>query len=169
MRSTRNKSYGFTLIELLVVIAIIGLLSSVVLASLNSARVKARDASRMRSMREIQTALNLYYQDFGAYPIMNTWGGFGTAGCGYAGTLSGASGYIPNLAPTYIRELPRDPSGSLAGCTGYQYLSNGTDYKLLQHATPERYFPASHPFYDPIRPTWSWAICSSPEYCSLPQ
>jgi len=157
---------GFTLIELLVVISIIGLLSSVVLASLNSARGRSRDTARMRGMREIQNALNLYYLDNGSYPAMDTWGGFSSAGCGYSGTLSGASGYIPNLAPTYIRELPRDPSGSLSACTGYQYVSNGTDYKLIQHVTPERYFPSSSPFYDPVRPTWAWALCSSPTWCA---
>ena len=55
-----KASRGFTLIELLVVIAIIGILSSVVLASLNSARTKARDTRRVSDMKQIQIALELY-------------------------------------------------------------------------------------------------------------
>lgn len=59
---------GFTLIELLVVIAIIGILASVVLASLSQARNKAKDAKRISDMKQIQTALELYYNDNGRYP-----------------------------------------------------------------------------------------------------
>ena len=59
---------GFTLIELLVVVAIIGLLSSSVLASLNTAREKSRDARRITDMKEIQKALELYYDDHLLYP-----------------------------------------------------------------------------------------------------
>lgn len=58
---------GFTLIELLVVIAIIGILSSVVLASLNSARVKARDARRVADLKQIQVAQELFYDANGYY------------------------------------------------------------------------------------------------------
>ncbi len=59
---------GFTLIELLVVIAIIGILSSVVLASLNSAREKSRDAKRVSDIKQLQLALELYFDTNSEYP-----------------------------------------------------------------------------------------------------
>jgi general secretion pathway protein G len=59
---------GFTLIELLVVIAIIGLLSSIVLASLNSARDKGRIAAAVATQDELRKAVELYYSDMGFYP-----------------------------------------------------------------------------------------------------
>jgi type II secretion system protein G len=59
---------GFTLIELLVVISIIGLLASVVLASLNSARAKARDAKRISEFKQVQVALAFYFDKYGTYP-----------------------------------------------------------------------------------------------------
>ena len=52
---------GFTLIELLVVIAIIGVLASIVLASLNNARRKSRDARRVTDVKQLQLALELYF------------------------------------------------------------------------------------------------------------
>jgi type II secretion system protein G len=60
---------GFTLIELLVVIAIIGILASIVLASLDSARVKGRDARRLADIDAIKKALALYQNDNNAYPV----------------------------------------------------------------------------------------------------
>ncbi|MBI3573845.1 prepilin-type N-terminal cleavage/methylation domain-containing protein [Candidatus Kaiserbacteria bacterium] len=63
---------GFTLIELLVVIAIIGILSSVVLASLNTARLKSRDVRRVADIKQLQLALALYYDSNSAYPTTLT-------------------------------------------------------------------------------------------------
>ncbi len=67
-----QKNKGFTLIELLVVIAIIGLLASIVLVSLNSARAKARDVRRVADLKQVQTALEMYYDTNGSYPA-GTW------------------------------------------------------------------------------------------------
>lgn len=144
----KKNECGFTLIELLVVIAIIGLLSSVVLASLNSARGKARDAKRESDFGELRTALELYANDNnGKYP--STGGSYYGSGStcstfNVSGTLttSGATGYIPNLAPAYIPVLPLDPKPfSPSGC--YLYDSNGTDYILLTLGTFEN--PSSNP------------------------
>src|SRR3989344_9028765 len=66
--STLKKKAGFTLIELLVVIAIIGILASVVLASLNSARKKSRDARRGSDIKEVQLALELHFDKNTSYP-----------------------------------------------------------------------------------------------------
>ena len=83
----QHKERGFTLIELLVVIAIIGILSSVVLASLNGARRKGRDARRISDLKQIQLALEMYYDANGSE---------------YPDALS-------SLAPTYISTVPTDP------------------------------------------------------------
>ncbi|MDD4901784.1 MAG: type II secretion system protein [Patescibacteria group bacterium] len=68
MDKKNTKQKGFTLVELLVVIAIIGLLSTLSIVALNSARTKARDAARTASIKQWQTALELYYSDRGGYP-----------------------------------------------------------------------------------------------------
>ena len=60
---------GFTLIELLVVVAIIGILATVVLASVNSAQVRANNSAKLQGIGQIQTALTLYYDDNNNYPI----------------------------------------------------------------------------------------------------
>lgn len=62
-----THSRGFTLIELLVVIAIIGLLSSVVLASLNTARGKAKDAAIKEAVHQLSTVMALNYDEYGSY------------------------------------------------------------------------------------------------------
>lgn len=65
----KTKFLGFTLIELLVVIAIIGLLSTLAVVALNSARQKARDARRIADTKAVKQALELFFDDCNEYPI----------------------------------------------------------------------------------------------------
>ncbi|MCK5059632.1 MAG: type II secretion system protein [Candidatus Pacebacteria bacterium] len=67
-----KKNKGFTLIELLVVIAIIGILSSVVLASLNTARVKGSDAAIKANLSSIRAQAEILYDTHGAYGVDST-------------------------------------------------------------------------------------------------
>ena len=80
------KNKGFTLIELLVVIAIIGILSSVVLASLNSARNKGTDAAIKAELNNLRPAVELHYDGNGANGYAN-W----STSTGVAPILSGLS------------------------------------------------------------------------------
>jgi prepilin-type N-terminal cleavage/methylation domain-containing protein len=81
--SLKGHNSGFTLIELLVVIAIVGLLSSVVLASLTSARNKSADTSIRQNMSQVARSAALYYDTNGSYGT----GEFNEAS-GQAGTCS---------------------------------------------------------------------------------
>jgi prepilin-type N-terminal cleavage/methylation domain-containing protein len=107
-----KKQKGFTLIELLVVIAIIGLLATIVLVSLNTARTKARDARRIADFRQIASALELFYDQVGKYPRSPghaTWSGHWAyfSECLESGTNCGFS--ISNYQPV-ISKVPQDPS-----------------------------------------------------------
>ena len=69
LKQIKNKK-GFTLIELLVVVAIISLLSSIVFASLNTARFKTRDAAIKNQLSSLRTAAEILYINTGTYDTL---------------------------------------------------------------------------------------------------
>ena len=109
--SLKNSKKGFTLIELLVVIAIIGILSSVVLASLSTARQKSRDAKRISDVGQIQLALELAFDRNQQYP------GQAVAATVALNTPAIVAALI--TAPNnFLPVMPATP----AGATAYQYM-----------------------------------------------
>lgn len=118
-----NKK-GFTLIELLVVIAIIAVLASIVLVSLNTARVKGRDARRIADIKSIQNALALYYDNNNKYPANAT------------GTQAGAKSALDTLVTAgVIPAIPDDPSTPSPATFEYYYAtsSDGTTDATSYH------------------------------------
>lgn len=121
-----QKRKGFTLIELLVVIAIIGLLATIAVIALNSARVSSRDAKRVADIKEVQTGLELYFNASNSYPS-----------CTSATTLSGLSssgGCVATNIKTYLAGIDniKDPLKPGTACTSggencdYGYAINGS-------------------------------------------
>lgn len=108
---------GFTLVELLVVISIIGVLSSVVLSSIQQARIKSRDAQRAQEIRSLKIALHLYFNDQS--------GGNGTyllQGGGSNDTSYDIITALTGLVPTYMPKLPIDPKYPTDSTYRYNYI-----------------------------------------------
>jgi len=119
-------SRGFTLIELLVVISIIGILATLLIANMNATRARARDAQRKADLRNIQTALRIYFNDNNKYPGSD---GGQIKGCGEDGSeLCSWGGNFASGGQTYMAILPDDPSPDRDYL--YTYDSNSLSYTL---------------------------------------
>ena len=111
-----NNKQGFTLIELLVVIAIIGLLSTLSILALNTARARARDTKRVADVKQMQTALEMFYNETGDYPT--------------TGITAGNS--IGTGTNVYLKAIPKPPTPfdgvpcvNNTGSYTYTYTSGG--------------------------------------------
>lgn len=160
----REKIKGFTLIELLVVIAIIGLLASIVLVSLNTARQKARDTRRLSDIRQVALALELYTDNNnGVYPIV-----VGCTTTNWQTTmttcLEGTGAAPCNVS--YMTEVPLDPSNGATYFYAYACAAaTSTDYVLRASALENTTNPALSTDVDG---TVYGCACADPAYCVSP-
>jgi len=125
---------GFTLIELLVVIAIIGLLSSMAVVSLNDARKKARDAKRVSDMKQVQLALELYYNDLDKYPDRENL----VLGFGNGLTLSNSNlGFenSPHGESVYMSRVPSNPQPAPVTSINYLYTAHNASGGACDNAS----------------------------------
>ena len=142
-----KKTGGFTLVEILVVIAIMGVLMTIIIASIANARAKSRDNKRISDLKEIQLALEQYYDQTNNYP---------------SAPFTSAT----NLYP-YLPSMPTDPNTSQY--YSYDFSQTTTTFCLgtLLEVTPastqtdekacpfsSTYFPTPSPtnFYSVIGP-----------------
>jgi type II secretion system protein G len=135
----QHKSYqsrgGFTLIELLIVLAIIAILAGLLGSNFLSSRIRARDAERKNDLHQLQTALELYHNDNGRYPMAQTgsqansirpfsWGVDAFSDIDDPLNMSSPKN---NTSTIYMPVLPSDPS---APTTQYYYETNAERTKF---------------------------------------
>ncbi|MAF20831.1 MAG: hypothetical protein CMI55_04085 [Parcubacteria group bacterium] len=153
--SRRKGQKGFTLIELLVVIAIIGILATIVLVSLNTARQKARDTRRLSDIRQVALALEMYYDDNTGYPADTTandddWSVLDTE---------------LEASPGYMTSVPTDP-----GSNTYVYHPDGASANAAQNyvlgATLED--SNNNGLDDDVDAATYGLTCTDPVYCIAP-
>jgi prepilin-type N-terminal cleavage/methylation domain-containing protein len=136
MKSCGNKlKQGFTLVELLIVISILGVLASIALVSFRSAQIRGRDAQRKNDLKQISSALELFYADYAKYPTATSTS---PDACPYnASTQTGSlctwgTGEFRDVdangitKTTYFKVIPKDPVASF----NYLYRVDATRQKF---------------------------------------
>ena len=140
-RNLRNKmengrfrkwkiEHAFTLIELLIVISILGVLASIALVSFVSAQQRGRDAARKSDLKQVFSALELYYSDYGQYPNANTAGQIRACPSTGSGTACvwGGSSAFSDTKTTYMKAVPEDPA------SGQKYF-----YRIVDSPDNQKY------------------------------
>ena len=131
----RRRVLGFTIVELLIVIVIIAILAAITIVAYNGVQARAHDTALVSSVRQLQTKLEVYYVENGAYPQTQTtdmWSGSGTAytdtNCMTTSSTPKRSDWIPGLDTSLPQSEGEVGSRGDAGCFVYQ--SDGTKYIL---------------------------------------
>lgn len=105
----KNKN-GFTMIELIVVIALMGILATVGFSAYTASMQTGRDNRRKLDLKNVASALQLYYSDYSNYPAQPTYGNLPSV--------------LSSAASPYMKILPVDPKWP-GSTSNYQYMSYG--------------------------------------------
>ena len=108
---------GFTLVELLVVMAILGILATIITGGFKNALMRGRDTRRKSDLKQIATALELFYHDWGYYPSESQGK---ILACPFFSDLTtcesqcqvcewGSTAEFTDRRTTYLKKIPKDP------------------------------------------------------------
>ena len=120
VKKVTNNKKGFTLTEIMVTVSIVSTVSSLGMSQYNDALASARDAQRLANIKQVQTALNLFYLDHEAYPAC-------------VATTAPTEGCYTSLKNTleqgtYMSEVPVDPLNQ--GLYVFKYYSDGKNARI---------------------------------------
>jgi prepilin-type N-terminal cleavage/methylation domain-containing protein len=129
-----QNNRGFTLIELLVVISIIGLLSVIILTSLNDSRDRAQNSKKNQLVYQYVNALELYASEYNSYPafdgmVQNTWYCIGDS---LNETCQENRSYSDELNNLIVEFIPGPPEDTFSVIISDPYLGN-IDYKGIAY------------------------------------
>lgn len=134
MNNFFRKNSGFTLIEVLVTATIIAVLTTIAVVSYSSVNKRSRDAKRKSDLEQIRTALEFYRSD-DSHPYYPSLG---------SGSYDNAT-LLSVLVPTYISQIPPDPTSTYRYSYKATNLSGGQYYGYCLSAYLEGSVPASNP------------------------
>lgn len=118
------KKNAFTLLELLVVISVLGVLVVIILPNLVGIRARARDSALKNDMRQLKTALRLYYNDYQSYPADDESGNILACGIDGVSVCPNNDGSFAIGELVYMKEMPNSEEYN------YTSASNGEDFLL---------------------------------------
>ena len=111
----KETAKGFTLVELLVVIAILGILATIGLVTFSSSQMRGREVQRKSDLKQISSALEIYYNDYGSYPIASNGQ---ILGCPIATPTSTVctwgTGQFTDGKTVFLKTVPKDPTSNFS-------------------------------------------------------